>query len=157
MWEDADHYRFRPGAERFVDFEVPVAAHLGLGVAIDHALALGIDAIAAPGAAAWPSSLRRDLATVDGVDVHDGGSPPVAASSPSPSDRAAPTEIKEAASAAGVNVSVSDAPAARLDMVAPHPTVGGAGLPPLLQHRGRAGPTGGRGGLAGWPMTLATR
>ena len=46
LWEDAGHYRLRPGAERLSEFEVPVAAHLGLGVAIDHALALGIDAIA---------------------------------------------------------------------------------------------------------------
>ena len=46
-WEDADHYRLRPGADRFLDFEVPIAAHLGLGVAIDHALELGIDSIAA--------------------------------------------------------------------------------------------------------------
>ena len=35
-----------PGADRLSEFEVPVAAHLGLGVAIDHALALGIEAIA---------------------------------------------------------------------------------------------------------------
>ena len=62
----------RPGAERFLDFEVPVAGHLGLGVAIDHALALGLDAIAER-VTGLGEHLRQGLASVAGVAVHDGG------------------------------------------------------------------------------------
>ena len=72
LWEDADHYRFRPGAERFVEFEVPVGAHLALGVAIEHTLALGVEAIAAR-VGSLAERLRLDLASLPGVEVHDGG------------------------------------------------------------------------------------
>jgi selenocysteine lyase/cysteine desulfurase len=120
LWDDADHYRFRPGAERFVDFEVPIAAYLGLGVAIDHTLALGLDAIAHR-VGGLAEQLRHDLRQVDGVAVHDGGGPRAGIVTFTV-EGASPAEVKEVASGAGVNVSISDAPAARLDMVAPHPT-----------------------------------
>jgi cysteine desulfurase/selenocysteine lyase len=120
LWDDADHYRYRPGAERFVDFEVPIAAYLGLGVAIDHALALGIDGIAER-VGHLADRLRDDLQAVDGVAVHDGGGPRSGIVTFT-MEGASPAEIKAVASAAGVNVSISEAPAARLDMVDPHPT-----------------------------------
>lgn len=120
VWEDAEHYRLRPGAERFLDYEVPVAAHIGLAEAIDHALALGIEPIAAR-VLELGQYLRRGLATVDGVEVRDGGSR-VSGIVTFTSDRAAPVEVAAVARAARVNVSVSDAPWARLDMIAPNPT-----------------------------------
>lgn len=113
-WEDADTYRLSPGVARFMPFEAPVALHLGLGTAIDHARALGIDAIA-DRVGAVAEHLRSELSTVDGVDVHDGG----ARRSGIVTFTAAgvtPGEVKAAAAAAGVNVSVTEAGAARFDM-----------------------------------------
>ncbi len=113
-WEDAGHYRLQPGAARFMPFEYPVAVHLGLGTAIDHALALGIDAIYDQ-VNRIAEFLRAELASADGVSVHDGGS----RRSGIVTFTAAgvePIVIKGAATAAGVNVSVTEAGAARLDM-----------------------------------------
>jgi cysteine desulfurase / selenocysteine lyase len=119
VWEDADHYRLRPGADRFLDFEVPIAAHLGLGVAIDHALELGIDSIAAR-VHDLGEQLRRQLAEIGPVAVRDGG---VRRSGivTFTVEGNTPADVAAAAAAAGVNVSVSEAPWARLDMVAPNP------------------------------------
>ncbi len=119
-WEDAEHYRFRPGAGRLAEFEVPVAAHLGLGVAIDHVLELGIDAIAQR-VGALGEQLRSDLEALPGVAVHDGGTRRSGIVTFTVDD-VGPPAVATAAAAAGINVSVSDAPWARLDMVAPNPT-----------------------------------
>jgi selenocysteine lyase/cysteine desulfurase len=120
VWEDAQHYALRPGNERLLEFEVPIAAHLGLGVAIDHALDIGVDAIAAR-VADLAERLREGLATLDGVAVHDGGRSRCGIVTFT-STRASPVEVKERASTGGVNVSVTEAPWARLDMAPPHPT-----------------------------------
>jgi selenocysteine lyase/cysteine desulfurase len=120
LWEDADHYRLREGADRFLDFEVPVAAHLGLGVAIDHALALGLDAIA--GRVGYLGErLRLDLLEIPGVVVHDGGIRRSGIVTFTVAHRA-PATVARSASAMGINVSVSEAPWARLDMIPPNPT-----------------------------------
>ena len=119
MWLDAGHYRLLPGADRFVDFEVSIATHLGLGVAIDHALELGLEAIAAR-VDALGERLRRDLVAIVGVEVHDGGARRSGIVTFTV-DAATPTEVAAAAGSAGVNVSVSQAPSARLDMSAPNP------------------------------------
>jgi cysteine desulfurase/selenocysteine lyase len=46
-WDSAQGYTLRPDARRFECFERSVAGQLGLGAAVDYALALGLDAIAA--------------------------------------------------------------------------------------------------------------
>jgi selenocysteine lyase/cysteine desulfurase len=120
VWEDADHYRFRDGADRFSDFEVPVAGHLGLGVAIDHALALGLDTIAGR-VGALGEQLRRLLVAVPGVAVHDGGTRRSGIVTFTVAG-VTPADVAAACANASINVSVSDAPWARLDMVAPGPT-----------------------------------
>ncbi len=113
-WEDADHYRLSPGVTRFTPFESPVALHLGLGTALDHALALGIDAIAAR-VGTVAEHLRDALASVDGVVVHDGGARRSGIVTFTAAG-ASPHGVKAAASAAGINVSVTEAGAARFDM-----------------------------------------
>jgi cysteine desulfurase / selenocysteine lyase len=113
-WEDAGRYELSPGVTRFVQFESPVALHLGLGTAVDHARALGIDAIAAR-VNEVAEHLRAELSGVDGVAVHDGGARRSGIVTFTVAG-AAPDEIKDAATAAGVNVSVTDAGAARFDM-----------------------------------------
>ncbi|HAM70471.1 MAG TPA: hypothetical protein DCM86_02380, partial [Verrucomicrobiales bacterium] len=54
----------RAGVQRFVPFEAPVALRLGLGTAIDHVRALGIEQIAAR-VGTVAESLRTLLATID--------------------------------------------------------------------------------------------
>jgi cysteine desulfurase / selenocysteine lyase len=120
LWEDAGHYRLRPGADRLFEFEVPVAAHIGLGVAIDHALELGLDAIAAR-VNHLAERLRGELGAIEGAEVHDGGTrrSGIVTFTLAAAD---PAVVAEAASSAGINLSVSEAPWARLDMAAPNPT-----------------------------------
>ncbi|MGO8870917.1 MAG: aminotransferase class V-fold PLP-dependent enzyme [Acidimicrobiales bacterium] len=119
-WEDADHYRLRPGSERFAEFEVSVAAHLGLGVAIDHALRLGLDAIAEQ-VGLLADRLRGALSEVRGVELHDGGTRRSGIVSFTVAD-ASPAAVAASATACGINIWVSEAPLARLDMSAPRPT-----------------------------------
>jgi cysteine desulfurase/selenocysteine lyase len=119
VWVDAEHYRLRHGADRFLDFEVPVAAHLALGAAIDHALALGVDTIGAR-VVGLAERLRDDLTAIDGVTVHDGGRRRSGIVTFTV-EGIEPASVAGVASAQGINVSVSDAPWARLDMVPPHP------------------------------------
>ncbi len=120
LWDDPSHYRLRSGAQRFAEFEVPVALHLGLGTAVDHVLELGIDAIAAR-VAILGEELRAQLGALAGVTVHDGGKERCGIVTFTV-DGSGPVAVKEAASSAGVNLSVTEASAARLDLAAPGPT-----------------------------------
>jgi cysteine desulfurase / selenocysteine lyase len=113
-WDGDDHYRLADGAQRFVAFESPVAVRLGLGTALDHALSLGMDAVAGR-VGALAEGLRRELGALDGVAVHDGGRARCGIVTFTV-DGATTTEVAGRAHAAGVNVSVTDRPAARLDL-----------------------------------------
>ncbi len=119
VWLDADRFEFRAGAARFAEFEVPVAAQVGLGVALDHVLELGVDAISVR-VGELAARLRRTLGEVDGVSVHESGrrlSGIVAFTV----EGTEPAGVKAEAAQRHVNVSVSEAPAARLDMATPRP------------------------------------
>ena len=119
LWEDAGHYRLRPGTERFVEFEIPVAAHLALGTAVDHALALGLVAIAER--VGWlAEGLRADLSDLAGVAVHDGGAQRSGIVTFTV-EGVVPSAVVEGAAASGINVSASDATMYRLDLEAPNP------------------------------------
>jgi cysteine desulfurase/selenocysteine lyase len=120
LWDDADHYRLRPGADRFLEFEVPVAAHLGLAVAIDHVLDLGIEAIASR-VQGLGEGLRRGLGEIGGVTVRDGGTRRSGIVTFTV-EGVPPESVSASATAAGINLSVSGAAWARLDMAAPSPT-----------------------------------
>ena len=71
-WTEVDGYTFKPDARRFETWEVSYALQLGLGRAIDYAIALGIPSI-------WErvsmlaAELRGRLAAIDGISVHDLG------------------------------------------------------------------------------------
>jgi selenocysteine lyase/cysteine desulfurase len=119
LWEDAGHYRLRPGPERFVEFEIPVAAHLALGTAVDHALALGLVAIAER-VGRLAERLRADLSDLAGVAVHDGGRQRSGIVTFTV-EGVVPTAVVEGAAAAGINVSASDASMYRLDLGATNP------------------------------------
>jgi cysteine desulfurase / selenocysteine lyase len=71
-WTERDAYALKEDARRFETWEVSYALQLGLGRAVDYALELGVAAI-------WErvrglgDALRRRLAEIDGVSVHDLG------------------------------------------------------------------------------------
>ena len=71
-WTAPDRYEMRPGARRFENWESNIAAQLGLGAAIDYALALGPHAIETRGRA-LAADLRAPLAAIAGVTVTDSG------------------------------------------------------------------------------------
>ncbi len=71
-WTAPDRYEMRPDARRFENWETNYAGKIGLGVAIDYALAWGLDTT-------WRRiqslayQLRSKLAALPGVIVHDRG------------------------------------------------------------------------------------
>jgi len=113
-WDGDDHYELADGAQRFVVFETPVAVRLGLGTAIDHARELGMEAISER-VGGLAETLRGSLASLDGVEVHDGGPVRCGIVTFTVAGRST-TEVAAAARAAGSNVSVTERPAARLDL-----------------------------------------
>ncbi len=71
-WTGSDTYELRDDARRFETFEGHVAGRIGLGVAIEYALALGLRAIH-DRVRGLAEHLREKLAAVPGVTVHDRG------------------------------------------------------------------------------------
>ena len=70
-------YELRADARRFETWENNYAARLGLGVAVDYARAIGIEAIAAR-ARSLADHLRTELRKIAGVTIHDLGPHPAA-------------------------------------------------------------------------------
>jgi selenocysteine lyase/cysteine desulfurase len=71
-WSAGDRVEMRDDARRFESWEHSVATRLGLGAAVDYALALGADAIAAR-VVALAESLRGQLHEAPAVTLHDLG------------------------------------------------------------------------------------
>ena len=71
-WVAPDRYELRSDARRFETWENNYAARLGLGIAVDYALAIGIEAIMAR-CRALADQLRGGLAEIPGVTIHDLG------------------------------------------------------------------------------------
>jgi len=72
QWASGDRIVLRDDARRFESWERSVANQLGLGAAIDHALDLGVDAIAGR-VLGLGASLRERLRTVPGLTLRDRG------------------------------------------------------------------------------------
>ena len=110
----SDGYVLNDDGTRFEEFERAVAAEIGLGVAVGETLAIGIDAIAVR-VNELAERLRALLVEVPGVEVHDGGRRRSGIVTFTVGG-VAPADVRAAALAAGVNLSVAPAGAAMLDM-----------------------------------------
>ncbi|MBT4888237.1 MAG: aminotransferase class V-fold PLP-dependent enzyme, partial [Rhodospirillales bacterium] len=116
VWVDADNYELRPDARRFELWENNYAARMGLGVAVDYALDLGLDVIYAR-AKSLADRLRTGLEKISGVTVQDLGREPCAIVTFS-FDKMVSEQIAEKLSAQNINASVSDSETTRLDAIA---------------------------------------
>jgi selenocysteine lyase/cysteine desulfurase len=116
MWIDADTYQLAEGARRFESFEHSYAARIGLGVAIEYALEIGLEAIAER-VDMLAEELRRQLARVAGVHVHDGGHARSAIVTFT-LDGQEPAHVREQLVARRINCTTSVAWSARLDQEA---------------------------------------
>jgi cysteine desulfurase / selenocysteine lyase len=115
-WVERDRYELRSDARRFETWEVSYALRLGLGRAVDYALDIGVEAIwrRVEGLAA---SLRRELAEVPSVEVHDLGVVKCGIVTFSV-DGWESHRLRSALSGYGVNVDLSEAVDTRLDFEA---------------------------------------
>jgi cysteine desulfurase/selenocysteine lyase len=113
-WLPGGGYRIRADARRFENWETYYAGKVGLGVAADYALAIGLDAIA-DRVQALAARLRRGLGELARVEVRDRGVVLGATVTFTVDGRTA-AEVKAALAAERVNVSVSPASYARLQL-----------------------------------------
>lgn len=115
-WTGATTYELTAGATRFELWEHNVGARLGLGVAVEHLLELGVDHVekAVSGRAAH---LRDGLAALPGVAVHDRGDDLCGIVSFTV-DGLRPEQVRDELAARGMTVSVSVAGSTLLDMEA---------------------------------------
>lgn len=115
-WVAPDRYELRDDARRFENWETNYAGKIGLGVALDYALNLGIDAI-------WEriqelaGNLRTKLDDLPGVTVRDLGEVRCGIVTFT-IDGADLDAVKADLSRRGINVTVSRPPSTRLDMEA---------------------------------------
>ena len=123
-WTGPESYTLRDDARRFETWENNYATRLGLGVAADYAMAIGIEAIRER-AFALAEALRTALHTIPGVALHDLGPNPCAIVSFSLAgfDSGA---VKAHLHAQGINVSKSRPSSTLLDAKA-------RGLPDLVR------------------------
>jgi cysteine desulfurase / selenocysteine lyase len=115
-WVAADRYEIRKDARRFENWESYVAGRLGLGVAADYALKVGMKAIEAD-LTAKAAQLREGLARIPGVAVHDIGRKKGGIVTFTKTGRSA-GDIKAGLAQRRINVSVSGASSTLYDMSA---------------------------------------
>jgi cysteine desulfurase/selenocysteine lyase len=113
-WTSEREYEIAPGARRFESFEHSVATRLGLGVAIDHALSWGLDAIADRNRD-LADRLRAGLSEIEGVAVHDKGLARCAIVTFTVDDRAS-ADVVASLRLDDINTSVSSRSYAQFDM-----------------------------------------
>ena len=113
-WTARDRYELRPDARRFENWEGNVAAKIGLGVAVDYALRVGLPAIR-DRVRTLAARLREGLSALPSVTVRDQGGEKCAIVTFDAKTRRA-SEIRDALRGRSVNVSVTTVTSTRLDM-----------------------------------------
>jgi selenocysteine lyase/cysteine desulfurase len=113
-WTAPGRFEIRDDARRFEMWESDVAGRIGLGVAVDHALSWGIEAIQERNAH-LAAGLRDRLDAIPGVSVRDRGAQLCAITTFTVADVRAEV-VQARLRAEGVNVSVSVATSAQLDL-----------------------------------------
>ena len=113
-WTAPDRYEIRPDARRFENWETNYAAKIGLGVAVDYALSWGLENIEHR-VTELADHLRQRLRRMDHVHLHDQGRRQCGIVTFTVDDSSA-TEVQQRLSRHGINVSVSVADYARLDL-----------------------------------------
>ncbi len=113
VWVEGDRYQLRDDARRFEFWENNYATRMGLGVAVDYALDVGLDAISAR-ATMLADRLRAGLKNMAGVGVYDLGRTPCAIVTFSIPDLDACSVVARLAEHT-INASASDANSTRLD------------------------------------------
>jgi selenocysteine lyase/cysteine desulfurase len=112
-WQPDGTYTIRSDARRFENWETYYAGKIGLGVAVDYALEIGIEAIRAR-IVELAEQLRAGLRELDGVTLLDRGEV-LAATVTFTVDGVAPDEVQRRLEKRGVNDSTMDAFSAQLD------------------------------------------
>jgi cysteine desulfurase / selenocysteine lyase len=112
-WLPDGGYRIRDDARRFENWETYYAGKVGLGVAVDYALAVGIDEIWAR-VQELAERLRRALGEVERVTLLDRGAV-LGATVTFTVDGVDPVEVRDRLAERGVNVSVMERSSAQLD------------------------------------------
>jgi selenocysteine lyase/cysteine desulfurase len=112
-WVAPDRYELRPDARRFENWENNYAARLGLGVAIDYALSIGLEPIMAR-CRMLADLMRDELVRIPGVSVHDLGTERAAIVTFTVAGMDA-SQINARLSAEGINVTTSQPSSTLLD------------------------------------------
>jgi cysteine desulfurase / selenocysteine lyase len=113
-WVTKDRYEIRNDARRFENWETNYAGKIGLGVAVDYALACGLDDIWTR-VSTLADTLRTRLQQIPHVRLHDLG-PQKCGIVTFTTDGCQPQETRTKLAAQKMNVSVSTAASTRLDM-----------------------------------------
>ena len=112
-WISRGEYGLRDDARRFETWENNYAARLGLGVAVDYALDVGLGPIEAR-CRLLAKRLRTGLAAIGGIEIRDLGRAPAAIVSFTVEGHEAGAVVSRAA-AAGITIGVSNPSSTRLD------------------------------------------
>ncbi len=112
-WTASDQFEIRPDARRFENWETNFAGKIGLGVALDYALDIGLEAIRER-VYALAERLRVRLASIPGVVVRDLGEERCGIVTFTAEGRR-PDEIKGALAARAINVSIASPASTLLD------------------------------------------
>ncbi|HEX2893554.1 MAG TPA: aminotransferase class V-fold PLP-dependent enzyme [Marmoricola sp.] len=115
-WTEAEDYALVPGARRFELWEYDVAARLGLKVAIDQLVGLGLRTVERT-VRSRAADLRHGLASIEGVTVHDVGED-LSGIVTFTVEGLAPEQVRDRLAEDRVTVTVSSASSTRLDMAA---------------------------------------
>jgi len=113
-WIDETSYQLVPHARRFETWERYVAGQIGLGVAVSYAIGFGMERLSNR-ICALGAQLRSELSGLAGVTLHDKGANKGGIVTFAKAGET-PEQTKERLSGAHINVSVSRASSARIDL-----------------------------------------